>query len=242
MSPRPRNWLILAAGAAAIAWVQLTGVHPAARAWTVILLVPLPVLMIVEGRRLSELETLPRTEAYVSSIASLWLLALATVAVAWVSGYGTNDIGVTNLDAVRTATLATMLTLAGVAVLFGFRLAGVREPALVRQLMPVTRRDRLLFVAVSVTAGICEEIVFRGFLIHVLYGASGSLALALVLSSGVFGVAHAYQQPIGALRAALLGLILALPLVITGSIIPSIIAHTAIDILSGLWLSRYLLR
>ncbi|HEX2167877.1 MAG TPA: CPBP family intramembrane glutamic endopeptidase [Longimicrobiales bacterium] len=250
MSLRPRTWLVLVAGAAAIAWVQLAGVHEAARAWSVILLVPLPVLMIVEGRKLSELETLPRTEAYVSSIVSLWMLALATVAVAWASGYGASDLGFAALDGMRTAALnairiaalAAALTIAGVAVLFAFKFAGVREPALVRQLMPVTPRDRLLFVAVSLTAGICEEIVFRGFLIHVIYGASGSLALALILSSGVFGVAHAYQQPTGALRAGLLGLILALPLVITGSIIPSIIAHAAIDLLSGLWLSRYLLR
>lgn len=242
MTASPRTWLVLAAGAAAVAWVQLTGVHAAARAWSVILLVPLPALMVVEGRKLSELETLPRTEAYVSSIASLWMLALATIAVAWVSGYSAGDIGFASLDGVRTVVIAAVLTIAGVAVLFAFRFAGVREPELVRQLMPVTRRDRLLFVAVSLTAGICEEIVFRGFLIHVVYGASGSIVLALVLSSGVFGVAHAYQQPSGAARAALLGLILALPLVATGSIIPSIIAHAAIDLLSGLWLSRYLLR
>lgn len=238
----PITWLVALAGAAGLAWQQLAGVPHATRLWTVMLLVPLPAIMIVQGRKLAEIESLPRTEAYISSIASLWLLALATLGVAHVSGYTMRQLGLLPLDLSRTAVWTAALTLAGVAVLFAFRFAGVREPRLIHDLMPVSAHDRVLFTGVSITAGVCEEIVFRGFLIHVLYGATGSLAIALLLSSGAFGVAHAYQQPMGALRATLLGLILALPLVIDDSIVPSIIAHAAIDILSGLWLSRYLLR
>ena len=239
---RSGTLLIAAAAATLLAWLQLEGVQTAARLWTVVLLVPLPMLMVAQGRKLAELQELPRTEAYISSITSLWVLLIATIAVSRVSGFGPEALGLTVIAPLRTAMLTIALTIAGIAVLFAFRFAGVREPDIVRQLMPVTGRERLLFVGVSVTAGVCEEIVFRGFLIHVLHTATGSVAIALVLSSGVFGVAHAYQQPLGALRAALLGLILAAPLVLTGSLVPSIIAHALIDILSGLWLSRYLLR
>lgn len=239
---QPRAWLILLAGATAVAWVQLTGVHWAARAWTVILLVPLPALLIVEGRKLRDLETLPRAQAYVSSIASLWILAIVTAGAAWLSGYSAAQLGLTHVDPLRTAAFAALLTISGIAVLFLFRFAGVREAPLMHELLPVSARERFLFAGVSLTAGFCEEIVFRGFLIHVLYSATGSMTIALLLSCGAFGVAHAYQRPAGALRAALVGLILAVPLVIDGSIVPAIIAHAAIDILSGLWLARYLLR
>ncbi|MGH7449378.1 MAG: CPBP family intramembrane glutamic endopeptidase, partial [Longimicrobiales bacterium] len=210
--------------------------------WTVVLLVPLPALLIAEGRRLSGLESLPRRQAYVSSIASLWLLAVATVAVALSSDYSLDQLGLVPLGPWRTAAFAGVLTAAGVAVLFAFRLAGVREAPLIRELLPASNQDRVLFIGVSVTAGICEEVVFRGFLIHVLYGATASLPIALLLSSGAFGVAHAYQQPAGALRAALLGLVLAVPLVLQGSIIPAMIAHALLDIIAGIWLARYLLR
>lgn len=233
---------VLAAGATLLAWLQLGDLPTAARIWAVALLVPLPVLMIVQGRKLAEVAELPRTEAYISSIISLWLLAIATGAVALASGYDAATLGLVLLPAVNTVALAAVLTLAGIAVLFTFKFAGVKEPDIVRQLMPVTRRDRILFAGVSITAGVCEEIVFRGFLIYVLHTATGSMWLALLLSSGAFGIAHAYQQPVGALRAGLLGLILAAPLVLTGSLLPSIIAHALVDILSGLWLSRYLLR
>lgn len=236
-----RAWLVGLAGAAAVAWIQLDGVHWAARAWAVFLLVPLPALLIVEGRKLRDLETLPRTQAYVSSIASLWVLAIVTLGIARLGGFTLADLGLVSLPLLRTLALAAALTAAGIGVLFLFRFAGMREAPIMRDLLPATARDRVLFVGVSITAGICEEIIFRGFLIHVLEGA-GSMALALLLSSGAFGVAHAYQQPAGALRAALLGLFLAIPFALHGSIVPAIIAHTAIDLLSGLWLARWLLR
>jgi len=94
---------------------------------------------------------------------------------------------------------------------------------------------------VSLTAGSCEELVFRGFLISLLVNAWGSPALAVVLSSAAFGWMHAYQEPGGAIRAALLGAALALPVVLYGSVIPSMIAHTAIDVISGILLQKRLI-
>jgi uncharacterized protein len=112
----------------------------------------------------------------------------------------------------------------------------------VRELMPSSPREKGLFVALSLTAGITEEIVFRGFVLYALLLATASLPLAVLLSSGVFGMVHAYQHPIGVLRAALLGALLAVPVLVHGSIYPAIAAHVLIDLLSGLWLARYLLR
>lgn len=238
---QPRAWLVGLAGAAAVAWIQLAGVHWPARAWAVFLLVLLPALLIVEGRKLRQLETIPRTQAYLSSTLSLWVLAFLTLGIARLSGIHFVHLGLIPLPPLPTLMLAAALTGAGIGVLFLFRFAGVREAPVMRELIPATPRDRVLFIAVSITAGIAEEIIFRGFLIHVLDTAA-SMPIALLLSSGAFGVAHAYQQPAGALRAALLGLFLALPLVLHGSIVPAILAHTAIDLLAGLWLARWLLR
>ena len=238
----PQAWLLVIATASAVAWLQLTGLPSPARMWAAVLLVPLPALMIAEGRKLSEIGTLPRAQAYVSTIISLWILAAATLAVAWASGYERALLGLKPLDAQSTALIAVVLTIAGIAILFAFHRAGVREPAIMRELLPASRGDRVLFPGGSITAGWCEDIVFRGFLIHAIVAATSSVPAALILSSGAFGVAHAYQQPAGALRAGLLGLILAVPFVLTGSIIPSIVAHLAIDMLSGLWLAKYLLR
>lgn len=228
--------------ACAVAWLQLDGLSPITRGWAVVLLVPLPLLMMAQARMLDDVAELSRTPAYVSSIASLWLLAGATAGVALAGGLGPAALG---LNAVAWSTvllLAAAMTAAGVAILFGFRAAGFRETGILRELLPVTATERVLFAGVSITAGICEELIFRGFLLTALVQASGSVALAVVISSGAFGVLHAYQKPVGALRAAVIGAVLALSVVMTGSVYAAIIAHTAIDMLSGLWLARYLLR
>jgi uncharacterized protein len=239
-----RGWALpLAVAAAAfLVWRSSPELPFAARLWTTLLLTALPPLMVVQAAQLRGLDELPRTAGYISTMASLWVLALATVAVAWFSGFTAAELGFVTIPFSTTLLWTAVLTTAAIAVLFGFRLAGFRDPPLVEQLMPVSRQDRVLFVGVSVTAGVCEEIIFRGFLIHALLLATGSLTLTLLLSAGVFGVVHAYQHSVGALRAALLGALLALPLLVHGSIYPAILAHALIDVLSGLWLARYLLR
>src|SRR5690606_3911022 len=62
-----------------------------------------------------------------------------------------------------------------------------------------------------------------------------------VLSSLVFGVLHAYQGTIGIVRTFLMGSVLATGFVLSGSLWPAIIAHTAIDLVAGLVLADWFL-
>jgi uncharacterized protein len=237
-----RGLLLSTAAATVLVWALSPELHWAPRAWLALLLAPLPALMLVQARQLALHGELPRRAAYASSILSLWLLAGLTALASWTGGIGAGELGLVGLPAARMLAWTALLTATGVGVLFGFRFAGVRETPLMEKLMPADAGDRGWFVALSATAGITEEFVFRGFLIHALLVATGSIPLAALLSSGVFGLVHAYQRPAGAARAALLGGMLALPLLIDGSILPAILAHALIDLLSGLWLARYLLR
>jgi uncharacterized protein len=232
----------LAGTIAVLVWLLSPELPWAARAWLAFLLAVLPALMIAQARQLAVLGDLPRRAAYYSSIASLWVLALLTFSASRLSGLGAADLGLTSTSAGSFLAWAAALTAAGVAVLFAFRFAGFREGPMVRELMPQDGADRLLFVGLSVTAGITEEFIFRGFLLYALVQATGSLPLAIFVGSAAFGVVHAYQHPVGALRAGLLGAILAAPLLLEGTLYPAIAAHALIDILSGLWLARYLLR
>lgn len=237
-----RTGALLAAAAAILVWTQAAALPVPARAWLAVLLAALPVLMVLQARQLDEIAELPRRAAYTSSMASLWVLAGLTAVIAWASRMTTAELGLAATTLPALIEWTVVLTVAGVGIVVGFRLAGFREATLVRELIPVTGSEKGMFAALSATAGITEEFVFRGFLVHALLTATGSVPLTLLLSSGAFGVVHAYQQPVGALRAALLGALLALPLLVSGSIYPAILAHILIDLLTGLWLARYLLR
>lgn len=98
-------------------------------------------------------------------------------------------------------------------------------------LIPVTTRERLLYSVVAVSAGICEEIVFRGWLLSTLHSPVGLMGAALVLVSAViFGLAHIYQKAVGAIVTAVAGLLFCVLYVTTGSLVAPILLHTLVDI------------
>jgi len=93
------------------------------------------------------------------------------------------------------------------------------------------------FFGVSLTAGFCEELLFRGFLIWVLQPLVG-LWLAALLSALLFGAAHAYQGLAGIVRTGLLGLVFTAIVLMTRSLWPAIVLHAVVDAMGGVlaWL------
>ena len=95
-----------------------------------------------------------------------------------------------------------------------------------------------LMPRIWIGAAIGEEIVFRGFLIGRLEAAFGGASraatiAAVLLSSAVFGFAHAYQGPTGMLITGILGLIFAIVYVAVGrNLWLNIVVHGAYDTLS----------
>lgn len=98
--------------------------------------------------------------------------------------------------------------------------------------LPQTRPELTSFYGLSITAGIVEELVYRGFLFWYLAHAM-PVWLALLTSSAIFGFAHSYQGAGGALRCGLVGLAFGALYVLTGSIWLPILAHVLFDVLQG---------
>jgi membrane protease YdiL (CAAX protease family) len=98
--------------------------------------------------------------------------------------------------------------------------------------VPHTRTDLYLFGGVSLTAGFCEEFLYRGYFIWAFspwLGWWGAAALSLPF----FAVAHVYQGWNGVLRTGMVGALLTLVVAIFGSLWPAIALHALIDLGSG---------
>lgn len=236
------NALAVTAGSLLV-WLASPELAWPARLMTVFLLVLLPGLLLVQGRMANQVpEDLRRTELYVSSVVSIWVLAGLAMAAAWASGFTIRLLGLVARDPLRLLLVAAVTTAIGLGAMVVGRLLRLPETALLQFLLPRTARERLLFVVVALSAGVAEELVFRSFLIPSLQAATDSVWLAVILSSSAFGLIHSYQGASGALRASLLGILLAVPFVATGSVLPSMAAHAALDIIGGLWLGNWLIR
>jgi uncharacterized protein len=98
-------------------------------------------------------------------------------------------------------------------------------------LVPTTARERVLFALVAVSAGICEEIVYRAWLLDVLHGAIGFGGFTLVgIAAVVFGLGHYYQGIAGILLTSLLGLVFCWLYIASGTLLVPIVIHAAIDL------------
>jgi uncharacterized protein len=59
--------------------------------------------------------------------------------------------------------------------------------------VPTSLIEITLWILVSLTAGFCEEIIFRGYLQKQFHALTGSIAIAVILQGVVFGISHGYQ-------------------------------------------------
>lgn len=136
------------------------------------------------------------------------------------------------------------IVLAG-AMLFGAAVPAVlamRDPEARREqaarlesisfFLPRTREERRWFAALSVTVGVCEEIIFRGFLIRYLLAVAPWLGLAgaAVGAAAIFGIDHGYQGWTGVLSTGFLALVFTALLFLTGTLWVPIVVHALLDL------------
>ncbi|MGY1731289.1 CPBP family intramembrane glutamic endopeptidase [Geodermatophilus sp. SYSU D01045] len=99
-------------------------------------------------------------------------------------------------------------------------------------LLPRSRSERRLFTAVGVTAGVCEEWLYRGFFLAVVAAVGGGLpqAVLVAVAAVAFGLAHAYQGVGGVVLTGVLGGVFAALYLETGSLLLPVLLHAAVDL------------
>jgi uncharacterized protein len=99
-------------------------------------------------------------------------------------------------------------------------------------LLPRTTAERRLFTLVGVTAGVCEEWLYRGFLLAVVAAVGGGLPTPALVAIGAlaFGLAHAYQGVAGIVTTGVLGGVMAGLYLGTGSLLLPVVLHALIDL------------
>jgi membrane protease YdiL (CAAX protease family) len=105
----------------------------------------------------------------------------------------------------------------------------------VDSLLPRSLFEILIWIAVSTTAGICEELAFRGYLQRQFHALSSSTVAAVAAQALVFGVAHAYQGWKQVVVIAALGALYGALAAWRGNVRANMLAHAWTDIWEG-WL------
>jgi hypothetical protein len=139
------------------------------------------------------------------------------------------------------ARVGTDLALASIGFLLveGVEMAsaqwfGVGHGAASLALLPHGTAERLAWLVVAVSAGFCEEVVYRGYLQTQLSAFTRRASLGVVLQAALFGIAHLQQGVATAGRFTLYGFGLGALAAWRRTLLPGIVCHIAIDLVSGL--------
>jgi len=182
-----------------------------------------------------------RVKGYWETITHLWVLS-AVVLVAWAMqgrtwpalglGWGSGWLAWA-MAGVAVAGVAMMaLQTRSVAASREARTLVRQRIAPVREVLPHDRGELRVFHAVSISAGVCEELLFRGYVMWVISAYAGPWVGAVV-TAVLFGLGHLYQGAAGVVQTGVVGLIMSAVVAASGSLWPAMVLHAAVDWGSG---------
>jgi membrane protease YdiL (CAAX protease family) len=131
--------------------------------------------------------------------------------------------------------VASLLVLAVLALLLKlFHMESAQKQ--ISQLAPASVAEAAVWIALSVSAGICEEFVFRGYMQQQFAHASGRTWVGVFVSAVLFGTAHGYEGIAGMLMITVYGALFSVLAIKRNSLRAGMIAHGWHDSFTGLLL------
>lgn len=106
----------------------------------------------------------------------------------------------------------------------------------ISQLAPASLAEAALWIALSISAGICEEFVFRGYFQQQFARATGRVWVGVAVSALLFGGAHGYEGVAGMLMITVYGALFSVLAIKRGSLRAGMIAHGWHDSITGILL------
>jgi membrane protease YdiL (CAAX protease family) len=222
-----------------------------------LIFIVLGVLLPLRGRlRLQKLMAIPqmgrreRLSLYASTIAFQWLAVAVVGWRAWARGLTPDELGLVAHGPLRIliAAIVGAATL-GALQWFNLRRMGrssgkAREfmQTLAERILPQSPVELLPYLGLAVTAGLCEEFLYRGFAMAALTRAGLPVWGVVLLSSVLFGLAHLYQGRGGIVSTLVIGTVFGTARIAYDWLVPVMVWHFAVDAVAGVAGPKYLVK
>ncbi|MGB8945452.1 MAG: CPBP family intramembrane glutamic endopeptidase [Streptomyces sp.] len=185
-------------------------------------------------------DTEPRAlVGYFTFVLVFWwvLAALAMTVLLFSPAMAAADLGIALPESPLTA-VAVIAVMVVVSVVSGRKMRALAEggrnvPGLasIQAMLPRTRQERRLAIAVAVTDGICAELVYRGLLIAFGVGVLGlDVYVAAAFSVLAYALAGIYQGRSGVIAFGLVGVLFTGLYLASGSLLLPVAIHIALSV------------
>lgn len=140
-----------------------------------------------------------------------------------------------DLGAAAVFWITAVIILAAIAVVLRFFHLSPAQKT-IAALAPRTPLESVLWITLSLCAGFCEELVFRGYFLRQFASAGAGLWLGVLASSLLFGISHGYEGAAGMIAITAYGVLFCVLAIARNSLRPGMIAHAWHDIFTGVML------
>ena len=193
--------------------------------------------------------TLEKLILYGSTIVFQWIVLGAVAWRALGRGLSAAQLGLEPQGTVKTIVAGLL----GAGALGSFQWFNLRRISrmtgsmpermrkLAERILPTKPVELLPYCALAVTAGVCEEFLYRGFAMAALQRMAVPVWLVVIVTAALFGLAHAYQGRSGIMATGLMGILFAIGRLTLGSLAPMMVWHAGVDIVAGIAGPRFLL-
>lgn len=185
-----------------------------------------------------------KSRLYLGNSLSLWAMAGILAGINWFMGRPPAGFGLHWPPAALNAY--AYWALGGFVLLYGFDLVYETSFPKTRKqtitewqenipFLPVSFREFKQFIPLALTAGICEEFIFRGYFITYFYNLVGKdfAYLAIVIPTLIFAMVHQYQGKKAMIKIFFMAIFFGLIYYFTGSLWQVMLLHFFVDLIGG---------
>jgi membrane protease YdiL (CAAX protease family) len=205
--------------------------------------------------RLKKMLALPQMGArerlllYASTIAFQWLAVAVTAWRAGARGLTLEDLGLV-IHGPSRICVGALVGAATLGTLQWFNLRRIGRSsgkardflkAIAERILPHSQGELIPFLALALTAGLCEEFLYRGFAMGALSRAGLPGWSVVLVSSVLFGLAHLYQGGGGLVSTLVIGTVFGAARIAYDGLVPAMAWHFAVDAVAGVAGPKYLL-
>ena len=222
-----------------------------------LILIVLGVLLPLRGRlRLQKLMAIPQTgrrerlSLYASTIAFQWVAVGVVAWRAWARRLSFDELGLVVHGRLRILIVAIV----GAATLGSLQWLNLRRigrssgkarefmKVLAERILPQSTAELVPYFGLALTAGLCEEFLYRGFAIAACTRAGLPVWGVVLLSSVLFGLAHLYQGRGGIVSTLVIGTVFGTARIAYDGLVPVMAWHFAVDAVAGVAGPKYLVK
>ena len=227
----------------------------------IMLLMFMCVMTIMSSIRKKQSKDDVRTEKkqvkrYYRTIAWMWGPAIGVIAISLASGISLSDLGIRAINfnyniwfnVIILVSSGLILTFSLRTFIFSLASKTFREEIsleiagdeVASSILPRTKKEKHLYLFLSFSSGICEELIYRGFMAFLLQAIFPEIPVPLLvlIPSVLFGIGHLYQGWRGIIQTGLVGAIFMCLFLVTNSLLPVMFMHFIINASDTFFLSE----